>query len=96
MADPDTPGLIASFLGAVGLSGWGGRQLWNLSKTSSGHAARLEASEETLARHDETIEELKTARTETAVVLDTMAGNMEEVKGGIKKLVDHITGTNLG
>ncbi len=98
MADPETPGWIASLTGLLGLAvtGFGGRHLWGMSKVQGSNTARIKSVEEDQKKHDETIVALKDQGTRTEITLSNFGEDLVELKGGIKKIVDHITKTNLG
>ena len=96
MSDIETPGLIASALSALGLTGWGGRKLWTISSDVARNHTRLKSMESDMTKHEETIEQLKTDRTETTAMLGNLQSDVGEINDSISAIKDHITGTKLG
>ena len=97
MADPDTPNWINAALGALGLGTGGiGGWLFGLSNKQSAHTEQLKNHREQLARHEDSIDAIRSQGLRTEGTLNGLDRDMDEVKKGIKKLVDHATGTNLG
>ncbi len=103
VSDAESSGLIATILGSLsgmGLGGWGILKLHtkvSALEAKEEAAKAVQRSAKTVAeRHERSIHALEEQGTRTETTMSGMKEDIREMKTGVKKIVDHITGTNLG
>ena len=95
--DPETTSWITAIVGALGLGGSGGlvRMIHKQTQKQVEFDQRHRATEARLARHSEAIKVLaeSSARTETS--MENLSGDIDEIKDGIKVLVNNAAGRDV-
>tara|TARA_R110002153_G_scaffold244862_1_gene400376 strand:+ start:138 stop:452 length:315 start_codon:yes stop_codon:yes gene_type:complete len=95
--DPETTSWITAIVGALGLGGSGGlvRMIHKQTQKQVEFDQRHRATEARLARHSDAIKVLaeSSARTETS--MENLSGDIDEIKDGIKVLVNNAAGRDV-
>ena len=95
--DPETTSWITAVVGALGLGGSGGlvRMIHKQTQKQVEFDQRHRATEARLARHSDAIKVLaeSSARTETS--MENLSGDIDEIKDGIKVLVNNAAGRDV-
>ena len=88
--DPDTNTWIGTIAAAIGLGGSGGigRILWKQSQ----HEQRHVSAEARVKANEESIKALRDSCARTETTLSGLGDDVEEIKAGVKTIVNSIAG----
>jgi len=95
--NPETTPWLAELMAALGVTGSGAiaRVFYKQSQREAEFEQRHKASEARLARHSEAIKALAESSAKTGTTIENLCGDIDEIKDGIKVLVNNAAGRDV-